>query len=199
MAKKNMPPSETLRQLIRYDGDTGKLFWKPRGPEWFSVKHRAAETMAKGWNSKYAGKIAFDFLSTRGYRFGILFDDNVYAHRIIFSMHYPDVEMVEIDHIDGDKSNNLLPNLRNVTHMENMKNIPLSSSNTSGVIGVSWSNAYSKWTAAIKCEGVTYSLGSFDKKEDAIAARKNGEARFGFHPNNGRKLKPTLYQIGGAA
>ena len=52
--------------------------------------------------------------------------------------------------------------------------------------GVSWSNTFNKWKAQIKYKYKPYSLGYFDKKSDAIAARKAAEKDFGFHPNHGR-------------
>ena len=67
------------------------------------------------------------------------------------------------DHINGDKTDNRLANLRDVTRLENARNMPRPKNNTSGVLGVSWSKSHGKWAARIKVEGRKLSAGHFDK------------------------------------
>ncbi len=76
-----------------------------------------------------------------------------------------------IDHIDNDKSNNNLSNLRYATHSENSQNSKLSLSNKSGSKGVSFNKKHNKWYAQIMIDGISIFIGSFQNKEDAIAAR----------------------------
>ncbi len=106
-------------------------------------------------------------------------------HRIVWRYFYGEIP-TEIDHIDGNRSNNKIKNLRNVTHKENGKNLCISKANKSGVTGVHFSKRDGKWLANIMAGGKTIHLGVYKNKSDAIAARKEGEAKHGFHENHGR-------------
>ncbi len=76
-----------------------------------------------------------------------------------------------VDHIDNNKLNNKLINLRFATRRENSQNASLSSNNTSGTKGVSWRKKTMKWCAMITINGKRINLGSFLNKEDAINIR----------------------------
>ena len=76
------------------------------------------------------------------------------------------------DHINGNRLDNRRKNLRHCTSSENNKNRFKGRTNTSGALGVSWSNARQKWIAQICFEKKAIYLGGFKKKEDAILARK---------------------------
>jgi len=90
-------------------------------------------------------------------------------HRIIFLMHHGYLPSV-IDHIDGDRTNNLIENLREATRSENLYNSAISSKNTSGAKGVSWSKNFNKWRVRVYAEKIMHHIGYFDKLEDAIEA-----------------------------
>ena len=76
-----------------------------------------------------------------------------------------------VDHIDNNRHNNKLANLRFATLQQNSQNRPISSNNTSGTKGVRWNQNINKWTAQIKINGKTINLGSFINKDDAINTR----------------------------
>jgi hypothetical protein len=100
---------DTARKLLRYDSTTGKLFWlnRPRG---FFNSDRAF----KSWNTKYSGKEALN-TNSNGYKYGPIFKKNYKAHRVVWLLvtgHWP---QLEIDHIDGNRSNNRFENLRPAT------------------------------------------------------------------------------------
>lgn len=59
---------ETVRQLIRYEPDTGKLFWLERPREFFKT-----EASCKSWNKRFAGKEALISYDRDGYRVGGIF------------------------------------------------------------------------------------------------------------------------------
>ena len=89
-----------------------------------------------------------------------------------------------IDHIDNNRQNNNLINLRYATVQENAQNASLSSKNTSGTKGVSWNNKTNKWTAQIYINGKTINLGSFINKDDAIKIRiQKAKDEFGEYIN----------------
>ena len=76
-----------------------------------------------------------------------------------------------VDHIDNNKSNNNLTNLRFATHSENNFNSSLSSNNTSGHKGVCFESCSKTWNAYIKIDGLRINLGFYENKDDAIQAR----------------------------
>lgn len=86
---------------------------------------------------------------------------------------------LEVDHIDRDRSNNKLSNLRAVTKSQNMKNIGIMKSNKSGVAGVSWVKRSSKWRADISHCNKDICLGFFPTILDAVAARLRAVKEYG--------------------
>ena len=91
----------------------------------------------------------------------------------------------EIDHINGNGLDNRLVNLRCVQRSDNCRNSRKPSHNKSGLCGVSIHKSTGKWRARIHADGKYKSLGLFDNKHDAYAARKNAEIKHGYHPNHG--------------
>jgi hypothetical protein len=87
------------------------------------------------------------------------------------------------DHIDGNGLNNQKSNLQDLTNKQkqNAEKQRLSKNNTSGHKGVCWFKRDSKWLARIRHNGKGTHLGLFDKLEDAIAARKDGERKYFTH------------------
>ena len=82
------------------------------------------------------------------------------AHRLVFAYYHGRWPQDQIDHIDGDRQNNRIENLREVSPSMNMKNQKLRRDNTSGVIGVYWRNSISKWQSQIGINGRQTSIGS---------------------------------------
>ncbi len=76
-----------------------------------------------------------------------------------------------VDHIDNNKENNTLINLRYATAQQNNQNRSISSKNTSGTKGVNWNKKAMKWRAQICINGKLIHLGSFLNKEDAVNIR----------------------------
>lgn len=184
MAAKILPEQSILLQLLRYEPETGKLFWRERGPEWFMDGYHSAEVCARRWNTKNAGKEAFTAV-TVGYRIGGLFDVLYLAHRIIWKMvHGTDAD--QVDHIDGNRSNNRIENLRDVSETTNKRNAKRPSHNTSGVVGISFDQSRKQWEAYITLADRKHTLGRYDEFDDAVAARKAAEIEYGFHANHGR-------------
>jgi hypothetical protein len=92
-----------------------------------------------------------------------------YSHRIIFMMHHGYMPEY-VDHIDGNRKNNKIENLRDATHSENMCNQKLRSDNKSGLKGINWHKAANKWRAFIAFRKKQYHLGLFDNIDDAKKA-----------------------------
>lgn len=177
---KDLPPQDLLRKLLRYEPDTGKLFWLPRPREFFN-SDRACNAM----NAKLAGKEAFTCVNA-GYRKGRIMEQHYVAHRICWAIYYGSPPVYTIDHIDGDRENNRISNLRDVPMCINNQNAKLRHDNKSGHVGVMWDNQELKWRAQARYQTKTKFIGLFDNKEDAITARQAAEIKYGFHQNHGR-------------
>lgn len=185
MAAKELPSQEVLLQLLRYEPETGKLYWLERDVSWFTngVRHTATHQSRK-WNSKNAGREAFSTPST-GYLKGAVLNKAFLAHRVIWKMVYG-VDADHIDHISGQRDDNRLENLRNVSATGNARNMGIPSHNTSGVMGLSFDKARRQWAAYITLADRKKSIGRFHCFGQAIKARKEAERRHGFHANHGR-------------
>lgn len=171
---------EVLRELIDYNPDTGKMFWRHRDRKWFNGNHEFPR-----WNTRYAGKECFNYVNA-GYMRSKIFGKDYAAHRVAWALHHGAWPSGMIDHIDGDRHNNRASNLRVVSPTENSRNSSLGSKNTSGHLGVRLETRTGKWIASITNDRRQIRLGSFAEKEAAVAARKAAEREFGYHPNHGR-------------
>ena len=101
---------------------------------------------------------------------------NIKLHRIIMGLHYGDNKIV--DHINHYKYDNRKCNLRIVTNQQNLMNQKLKNNNTSGVIGVHWSDAYNYWVAQIGYKGNKINLGTYQNFDEAVKARKEAEEKY---------------------
>ena len=180
-----LPDQEMLRKLLRYEPETGKLFWRERPVSVFSDGKYTAERICRTWNTKHAGKEAFTAMTCNGYRQGRIFYQHYKAHRVIFAMQTGECPE-EIDHENHIRDNNRWENLQEATKQDNGRNQSLHSTNTSGFCGVSWNKYSKKWMAYITVQGRRIHLGYYDTKEEAIAAREQANVDYGFHPNHGR-------------
>jgi hypothetical protein len=172
--------AEELHLFFEADFEHGLLIWKPRSKDMFK-SNRAASI----WNKRFSGKLALDAKHPDGYKHGCIFGKLYLTHRVLLAMHlgyWPEY----VDHINGDRSDNRVCNLREVTKSENGRNAAIPNNNTSGRIGVSWNNRDKRWTAYITLNQKRKALGNFLQIEDAIACRQQAEMLYGFHANHGR-------------
>lgn len=183
---KDLPKPELLRKLLRYEPDTGKLFWLHRTPDMFDDGAHLASVRCAMWNSRYAGKEALSTINKGGYRHGTVLGQTIFSHRVVWAIHYGQWPKSDIDHVNGNRLDNCIDNLRVVSRRENMRNAKRPVTNTSGVVGVFWNRSRKKWGAHISDNNGSMLLGEFANKSDAIAARKDAEKRLGYHENHGR-------------
>jgi hypothetical protein len=191
MAAKPLPDQDTLRQLLDYDPETGLLYWRTRSVDMFadaasgSSGFVTTEKRASTWNARFAGRPAFTSRFSGGYHHGAILGQTYMAHRVIWKWAHgfdPDC----VDHINGDKGDNRLANLRSIPRAMNARNMPQQSNNTSGQTGVHFCNFTGRWRAEIVVSGRNIRLGRFANFSDAVTARRAAERKFGFHENHGR-------------
>ena len=175
MTAKELPAVDYLRKRLRYEPETGKLFWLD-----------CAE-MPSHWRTQFAGKEAFTSVCG-GYRTGGIKYSGFRAHRVAWAIHYGEWPSNQIDHINGIRTDNRIENLRVVTPQENSRNIKMFNTNTSGVTGVSWVKARGKWMAMISVKGRNKNLGYFQSIDEATAVRAEASARYGFTKRHGTAI-----------
>jgi hypothetical protein len=147
--------AEELRELLRYDPDDGHLYWLKIG---------------KGVSSARLDTPAGVIHRIKRYRI-IGVRRRVYtAHRLIWLYVHGEWPDGEIDHIDGDRANNKITNLRDVSHKQNMANRCRHSNNMIGMKGVSWRPRDNRWRAQIWDAGKARHLGYFASAAEAKSA-----------------------------
>lgn len=170
MAKTSKLTAERARELLDYDPETGVLRWK--------------KNKGTGKANAEAGSVCTE-VTGKKYRYIKIDGTQFRAHRVVWIIWNGCAPELQIDHIDGNGLNNRISNLRHVTHLENRRNSRRQSNNKSGSSGVDWDKRRCKWRARIKVCGFTRHIGYFVELEEAIAARKEAEATYGFHENHG--------------
>lgn len=175
-----LPDQIVLQKLLRYNPETGELLWNRRGAADFTpTPARTSEWQQKWWNKRFADT-AVGTLNNEGYLCARIFGGAYKVHRLIWKLvHGKDPDFV--DHINGDRADNRLSNLRSVPRSENAKNL----ASRGGDTGVSLRN--NRWRARIADSGRLIQLGTFDTREEAVAARHAAEVALGYHPNHGRR------------
>lgn len=151
---------ESLNKLFDYKD--GELYWKIKTSKKVVIGSKAGSTRADG------------------YTLVRINNKRYYYHRLIFLMHngyLPDF----LDHIDNDKSNNRIENLREATLMQNAQNVKLGKDNTSGIKNVSWSKMMNKWVVKIRINREKKHLGYY--ADINLAELVAIEAREKFHGN----------------
>jgi hypothetical protein len=94
-------------------------------------------------------------------------------HRVIYAIHFGDFPepKMTVDHIDGNKLNNKIENLRLATYAQNLSN-KISYNNKSGAKGVLWNPKNQNWRVRINYQRKAYEIGSFTEFDDAVIACK---------------------------
>jgi hypothetical protein len=162
--------AERVRELLHYDPETGALTNRIT-----RAARAQAGQVAGSWNSD-------GYLDVRieGVR--------EFGHRLIWLYMTGELPQGEIDHDDGDRSNNRWLNLRDGTHQMNMQNVPARGSRTSGLPGAY--RVRNRYKALIRVAGKCMHLGYFATAEEAHAAYK--QAKLAYHPGCGAHAQRNL-------
>ena len=149
--------AEELRELLHYDQETGIFTRK------VSTSNRVKVGAVAGCPGGY------------GYLLISVHSRLYQAHRLAWLYMYGEWPKGQIDHLNRNRSDNRIANLRDVTQKQNLQNRSKSSTNTSGHPGVVWHKRISKWLAYIKHNYKQIHLGYFSILEEALSARKAAE------------------------
>ena len=164
---------EMLKERIHYDRETGVFTWLDVEVNGYKVRNkRAGCTNGRGYviiGFSVAGK---PYILT--------------AHRLAWLYEYGEFPSGSLDHINHDKTDNRIINLRIASHRENSRNRSMQSNNTTGHNGISFRKPRNKYLAYIKVNYKQKHLGSFENIEDAAKAVKEARAHYGFHVNHGQ-------------
>lgn len=160
-------PSDDIKDFLSYDPDTGVFKWVKRsGPR------------------SVPGKVINNYTDL-GYMKVVFRNVHYPAHRLAWWWVYGDMPPEEVDHINGDRADNRICNLRLATRRENTRNARVRRDNTSCLKGVSPERG--KFRARITVNGKRIYLGAFSTKEEAYkvvcAARESLHGDFCNHGN----------------
>ena len=172
MAAKRMPSIRQIRQLLSYDPAAGILTWKPRRRNQFPTGH---EWQWKIWNARHANKPAGGL--QHGYIKINLNTCFFYAHRLIWLLVHGRPVPNEIDHIDGNRENNRIDNLRPATRVINSINVRTRLNTVTGVKGVNFCKETGRYRVHITRDKKTFRLGRFDTVAEAAAVRRKAATR----------------------
>lgn len=160
-----------LKSVLHYCSDSGVFTWTNPSKH---VKYHKGKT---------AGKVA-----KNGYVYIGIMGKAYLAHRLAWLYMYGAFPNDQIDHINGNTVDNRMSNLRDVSNLENSRNMKRQINNTSGVTGVHKSTKRDKWVAKIKVKGKVIALGHHRDFNAARMTRWLAERAYGFHENHGKRL-----------
>ena len=143
------PTADLVRKLFTYRG--GDMYWNISPNNRIQIGDRAGTLQKTGYRT-------------------IGIDGKIYlAHRIIFLYHNGYVPEY-LDHIDGNKINNDINNLRATTKSQNAMNKDGCKSTSSIYKGVSWNIPTKKWMAQITIDYKAKNIGRFNTETEAARA-----------------------------
>ena len=172
---------EYYKSKFSHDYDNGNLIWKFKDGDDYGNLTQGE----KMFNGKYAGKVA-GHKEPNGYIVINIDGEHIRAHRIIYLFMTGEWPEYDIDHINGDPSDNRWENLRAVNRQGNCKNQKIRKNNTSGITGVDWHKHSQKWNVRINnISGKRINLGKFDDFFEACCRRKSAEIEYDYHKNHG--------------
>lgn len=151
-----------LLHILNYDPATGIFTWKEK------LSNRG-EIGSEAGCVRRLGYISIGI-------YGTLY----LAHRLAWFYVYGKWPTNNIDHINGNTSDNRINNLRNITQQNNSINTKLSKNNKTGVVGVCYDKCRNKYKATIMKDRKTVNIGRYTTKLEAAKARRKAEIKYGF-------------------
>lgn len=144
------------KEHLSFNFETGEILWVKYPKKYNKVN-----------KPKEAGSLHYS-----GYRIICLMNKQYMAHRLIWAVYYNKWPDGFLDHVDGNKSNNCINNLRLATRFQNGYNIGPKKISQSGYKNVQWDKDTNKWRVRVRVDGVRHHVGRFEKIDDAINSAK---------------------------
>lgn len=160
MSKCNQITKDELSKYLEYDSEVGVFRW----------------LVGNGARAK-AGAIAGS-AEVMGYWQIALNKVTYKAHRLAWLYVYGSLPKGVIDHINGDKRDNRIVNLRDVSVSGNQYNRKAPKNNTSGHQGVSFVNSMGRWRVTLAVGKKQINIGYYSKIDDAVAAHKAAKNKY---------------------
>lgn len=167
MARTTQPTlcAEQVRLLLDYNVETGELRWTAAASKGRLTQRVAGSMTANGYRQVKIGRSMY------------------LAHRLAWLIVHGEWPDGQIDHINGNRADNSLGNLRVLTHSQNKQNIAVTGTKSrSGLMGAVYvpgsSRRRERWESRIKVNGVSRHLGRYASPEEAHAAYMRAKAQF---------------------
>jgi hypothetical protein len=162
-----MLTQERLMEVLSYDSDTGVFVWRQKRGRQVNGSVAGSPHNAGYWSIRVDGRALL-------------------AHRLAWMYVHGDWPS-EIDHINGDRRDNRIANLRHVTRQQNCRNAAMRSHNQTGVNGVAYYQRYRRFRVIMTVDGQSRYLGSFKTLDEAAEVRKSAEAGIQFSERHGKR------------
>ena len=167
---------DLLAEYLRYNPETGHLTWIKKPSKTTQLNSRAGS-----------------YVTTTGYRSISIFGKSYPEHHVAWRMYHGTWATDQLDHINQDRSDNRIINLRQVTKAENARNRSRRNASRVDEVGIWYNRRTKKYVAEITMtiDGVKRKVfqRTFDDVEEAIKARKAKSLELGFHANHGSRNK----------
>ena len=135
---------ELVKEYLHYNPDDGSFVW-----------------VKKPCNRIVAGSTA-GYMRPDGYKMLGMFGGLYLYHRVAWLWMTGEEAPSDIDHIDGNPSNNAFANLRLATRSQNNMNAKTPKTNKAGLKGAMWCNKDNRWYGRITLNGRAHHLGVYD-------------------------------------
>jgi hypothetical protein len=167
-------PHSFLKECYNYTDD-GKLVWAMR-----PTHHFKNPEAWQGWFTRCYGKPLGSVDKQGYYQVALHYNGKIqrlHVHRVIMCLHLGrDLKRSEVvDHINRDKQDNRVENLRLVNHSVNALNTAPRKNNTSGYKYISWCKQKTKWQVSSTKPGKRVHVGFYETLDEAILAKKTYE------------------------
>lgn len=161
---KPLPSRTYLRECFEYDLMSGEAYWLER-----PIDHFDSYRTYSSWNNRFAFS-RLESLTINGYYCASIDGVAYKLHRLCWMWWYGYNPLI-IDHIDRNRTNNRIVNLRSVNKLENNINSKIRIDNTSGYKGV-YAGRNGKWVASTQYNKKQLYLGQYPSPEEAAEAIK---------------------------